>query len=139
MEHTSLTFNTEGEGFTDITFAIQEVLKEKLLTKPDQNGLLNIFVKHTSCALTINEAYDPSANQDLVEFLKHLAPTNLKFIKHTDEGPDDSPSHMKTMLTQTSLCIPVIEGKMQFGTWQGIYLCEFRSQPKKRTLLVSFQ
>lgn len=138
INHTTITVNTTGEGFTDTTFAIQEALKEKLLETPDQNGLLNIFVKHTSCALTINEAYDPSAREDLESFLRHLAPTNLKFIKHTDEGPDDSPSHMKTLLTQTSLSIPVIAGKMQLGTWQGIYLCEFRRDPKKRTLLLSF-
>lgn len=135
--HTTIIQQTKGEGFTDITFAIQEKLKKELLSKTDQNGLLNIFIKHTSCALTINEAYDPSAREDMENFLRHLAPENLKFIKHTDEGPDDSPSHMKSILTQTSLSIPVINGELQLGTWQGIYLCEFRNSPKERTVLLS--
>lgn len=139
MRSTTLTIDTAGDLFYDITFKVQERLKEALLKDLEQtSGLLHLFLKHTSCALTINEAYDPKACEDMQAFLKHLAPENLSFIKHTDEGPDDSPSHMKALVTGHSLSIPVIDGHLQLGTWQGIYLCEFRKSPKQRNILLSF-
>lgn len=138
MQSTTLTINTETDLFYDITFKVQEKLKVLLKESQKTNGLLNLFLKHTSCALTINEAYDPKACEDMQNFLRYLAPDNLDFIKHKDEGPDDSPSHMKAILTGVSLNIPVIDGQLQLGTWQGIYLCEFRRSPKTRNVIVSF-
>lgn len=137
MKTHNLSLSTSGQNFIDITKDIQVSLK-KMLDRDKSSGLLNIFCKHTSCALTINEAYDPLAKKDLENFLNHLAPQNLSFIEHTDEGPDDSPSHMKALITGHTLTIPVIDGEIQLGTWQGIYFCEFRDDPKKRNLLLSF-
>lgn len=137
MKSIKLTTQTPGDGLHDITDRVKEVLSTQLCSR-GESGLLHLFLQHTSCALTINEAYDPLAARDMEKFLKHLAPESLSFIQHTDEGPDDSPSHMKALITGHSLTIPVIEGEMQLGTWQGIYLCEFRSSPKNRNILISF-
>ena len=123
-----ITIQTNGEGFYDVTKQIKSQIDVR------KSGLLTIFCPHTSCALTINEAYDPSACEDMVAFLKHLAPRNLKFIKHTMEGPDDSPSHMKAMLLQHCLQMIVEDGKLILGRWQGIYLAEFRDATHERTL-----
>ena len=94
---------------------------------------------HTSCGLTINESYDPSAASDMESFLKHLAPRDLSLITHTAEGEDDSPSHMKSMLINNSLQLIVEEGNPLIGTWQGIFLCEFRDRPHRRNILLKFQ
>jgi secondary thiamine-phosphate synthase enzyme len=124
----TLKINTQGEGFYEITD------KLKALAATASSEILTIFCPHTSCALTINEAYDPSASEDMVAFLKHLAPRNLHFIKHTLEGPDDSPSHMKAMLLQHSLQLIVENGKLIIGQWQGIFLAEFRDKPHERSV-----
>ena len=137
MKSSSLTITALNKGLLDITQQIKENLTQNLDLK-EESGLLNLFIQHTSCALTINEAYDPLAANDLGEFLEHLAPTNLTFIKHTDEGPDDCPSHMKALITGHSLTIPVFKGHLQLGRWQGIFLCEFRDTPRPRTILSSF-
>lgn len=136
MSLTRLIIPTQGEQFYDITARVKDSLE--LIRGENQSGLLNLFIQHTSCALTINESYDPSAREDMEEFLRHLAPRNLKFIKHDDEGPDDSPSHMKSMLIQNSITIPVEKGQLLLGQWQGIYLCEFRDAPKERSILLKF-
>ncbi len=128
----TLEISTRGEGFIEITAQVRELVEAQKI----QSGVVVIQNTHTSCGLTINEAYDPSAKADLVNFLKHLAPENLKFIEHTDEGPDDSPSHMKALLVQPTLNLILEQGKLQLGQWQGIYLCEFRRAPKTRRLLV---
>lgn len=138
MNSTNLSIHTEGDLFYDITFKVQEKAEELVSASAKESGLLHLFLKHTSCALTINEAYDPKACEDMQNFLRHLAPDNLSFIKHKDEGPDDSPSHMKAIITGHSLSIPVISGQLQLGTWQGIYLCEFRRSPKQRNVLISY-
>lgn len=135
MKSWQCSIQTNGEKFYDITKQIHSSFKEKV---KNQDGLLIIFNPHTSCGLTLNEAYDPSARLDLEEFLKHTAPRNLSFIKHTDEGEDDSPSHMKSLLTGGSLQIIVEDGELLLGTWQGIYLCEFRDHPKTRNLKLKF-
>lgn len=127
-----LEISTQGEGFVEITQQVASFINQSQV----QSGVLIIQNTHTSCGLTINEAYDPSAKKDMVNFLKHLAPENLKFIEHTDEGPDDSPSHMKALLVQPSLNIIIDQGKMLLGQWQGIYLCEFRRAPKTRRLFM---
>lgn len=128
----TLEFHTHGEGFRDITKEVESFVSSSGLT----SGILVIQNTHTSCALTINEAFDPAAQADMVNFLKYLAPENLSFITHTDEGPDDSPSHMKSILLQPSLTIIIEQGKMLLGQWQGIYLCEFRRAPKTRRLIL---
>jgi secondary thiamine-phosphate synthase enzyme len=127
-----IKINTNGEGFYSLTASIKNLVKKEW---SNVNGVLTLFNTHTSCALTINEAYASEASEDLEAFLKYLAPRNLSFIKHKDEGPDDSPSHMKSMLLQTSLQIFVNQGELILGQWQGIYLCEFRDEPKTRKIL----
>lgn len=132
----TLTIQTSGERFYPVTDLIRQSLPE--LLSHSKNGVLTIYCPHTSCGLTINESYEASAAQDMQEFLKRLAPRNASFITHTTEGDDDSPSHMKSILLQTSLQIIVEDGKLCMGTWQGIYLCEFRDQPKSRQLWLKF-
>ncbi|OIQ17829.1 MAG: hypothetical protein BM556_10395 [Bacteriovorax sp. MedPE-SWde] len=135
MPTKSVIVNTSGEAFYDIT---ESVKREATKLINSQEGLLYIFTVHTSCALTCNEAFDPSAKIDMEEFMKHLAPRNLKFITHTAEGPDDSPSHMKSILLNQNLCFPVINNKLQLGTWQGIYLAEFRDGTRDRSILIKY-
>ncbi|WP_164848396.1 secondary thiamine-phosphate synthase enzyme YjbQ [Halobacteriovorax sp. HLS] len=137
MSFTKIQIKTSGERFYNITEQIKECLGS--LLNGSSSGVLHIFVQHTSCGLTINESYDPSAKEDLERFLKHLAPRNLAFIEHTDEGEDDSPSHMKTMLVNQNLGFIVEDSQLQLGTWQGIYLCEFRDSPKTRSILIKYQ
>lgn len=125
-----LEISSQGEGMINITEDVASLIEGV------SSGIVIVQNTHTSCGLTINEAFDPSAKEDMENFLKHLAPENLKFIKHTDEGPDDSPSHMKSLLVQPSLTIIIDNGKMLLGKWQGIYLCEFRRSPKLRRILI---
>lgn len=134
-----LQVQTRGEGFYNITKDVQNSCDECLLEKePNTSGVLFIISMHTSCGLLMNEAYDSSAKRDLEKFLKYLAPRDLPFIEHTAEGEDDSPSHMKTALLQQNLALPVEEGEILFGSWQGIYLAEFRDAPKKRNIILKF-
>jgi len=132
-----ITVSTSGEEFYEITHQIEEQLNR--FTQDYPEGILYIFIPHTSCALTINESFDPTAKDDMKKFLRHLAPESLPFISHTSEGSDDSPSHMKSILLQTTLTIPVHQGKMMLGTWQGIYLCEFRKDSKRRKLILKYR
>ena len=131
-----ITISTSGEEFYEITHQIEQELIR--MTQSNPEGMLHIFIAHTSCALTINESFDPSAKEDMKNFLRHLAPQNLSFISHTSEGPDDSPSHMKSILLQNTLSIPVHQAKMMLGTWQGIYLCEFRMDSKHRKIILKY-
>ena len=123
-----ITVQTAGEGFYEITDEVRTQVRTT------ESGVLTLFCPHTSCALAINEAYDPSAREDMTAFLEHIAPKNLAFIRHTAEGPDDSPSHMKAILMQTSLQLIIEEGALVLGRWQGIYLTEFREAPHTRQL-----
>lgn len=134
-----IKIQTTGEKFQNITTLIQETLSNTIeQNRLSDSGILFISCPHTSCALTINEAYEESAQLDMQSFLKHLAPRDLPFIVHTTEGPDDSPSHMKSMLLQQSLSLIVDHSKMLLGTWQGIYLAEFRDQKKTRSLYLKY-
>ncbi|EQC51884.1 secondary thiamine-phosphate synthase enzyme YjbQ [Bacteriovorax sp. DB6_IX] len=135
MPTKTVIVNTSGEGFYDITESVKTHSKQLI---DSDEGLLYIFTMHTSCALTINEAFDPSAKTDMENFMKHLAPRNLSFITHTAEGADDSPSHMKSILLNQNLCLPVENGDLIMGTWQGIYLSEFRDGQKDRKILLKF-
>ena len=129
----SLSVATEGKGFIDITGALARWLEDI----GGGNGLLTVFVRHTSASLTIQENADPNVQRDLGDALEALAPEGAHYA-HQEEGPDDMPSHIKAMLTSVSLGIPVVDGKMTLGTWQGVYLIEHRASPHRRTLALSF-
>jgi secondary thiamine-phosphate synthase enzyme len=100
-------------------------------------GLLTIFIPHTSASLLIQENYSPAVRQDLAAFLARLAPEEPALYRHNDEGPDDMPAHLKSALTQVQLTIPVSDGEIQLGTWQGIFLLEHRAAPHRRDLILT--
>ena len=100
-------------------------------------GLLNLFVKHTSCALSINENADPDVRSDMEKIMNHIVKENEPYYNHTLEGADDMPAHAKSSLFGVSITIPVTNGKLNLGTWQGIYLCEFRDYGGNRTIVAT--
>ena len=100
-------------------------------------GLLHVFIKHTSAGLTLNENADPSVRADFEQIFNYLVPENLPFLTHTMEGPDDMPAHIKAALIGHSVQIPISNGRPNLGTWQGIYLCEFRNRATPRTLILT--
>ena len=101
------------------------------------SGLLHVFIQHTSAAITINEDADPSVREDFESIFNYLVPENLPFLRHTIEGPDDMPAHIKAALIGTSVTIPISGGRLNLGTWQGIYLCEFRNRASGRRLVLT--
>ena len=101
-----------------------------------ETGLLTVFVQHTSASLAIQENADPDVVRDLADFFERLAPENDARYRHRDEGPDDMPAHIRSALTQTSLTIPVVDGRMALGTWQGIYLFEHRAAAHRRSVVL---
>lgn len=107
------------------------------LPRLPQTGLLNLFVRHTSCALTVNENADPDVRTDLDKILNHLVPEGEPYYDHTLEGLDDMPAHAKSTLCGVSLTIPITDGRLNLGTWQGIYLCEFRDYGGPRSLVAT--
>lgn len=117
-------------GFHLIT---SEVLSH--LPQLPQTGILHIFVKHTSCSLSINENYDPDVRGDMERIFNHMVPENQPYYEHTLEGSDDMPAHAKSSILGVSLTIPITRGKLNLGTWQGIYLCEHRNYGGSRTLV----
>ena len=126
-----LVVETDGQGFIEIT----EALSRWLFGTGVLNGLLTIFCRHTSASLLIQENADPDVRQDLLTALDRLAPREAGYV-HSTEGPDDMPAHIRTMLSGVSLSIPVVEGQMVLGTWQGVYLAEHRDRPHTRDLIV---
>jgi secondary thiamine-phosphate synthase enzyme len=102
-----------------------------------RSGLLHLFLQHTSAALTINEAADPDVLTDFESIFNHIVPEGMTFLRHTIEGPDDMPAHIKAAMIGHSLSIPIIEGRLALGTWQGIYLCEFRNRGGSRRLVAT--
>jgi secondary thiamine-phosphate synthase enzyme len=126
-----LVVETEGPGFTEIT----EALSRWVFGTGILNGLLTIFCRHTSASLLIQENADPDVRRDLLTALDRLAPREAGYV-HSTEGPDDMPAHIRTMLSAVSLSIPVVDGQMVLGTWQGIYLAEHRDRPHTRDLIV---
>lgn len=128
-----LRIATRGKGFTDIT----EDLRRWLGSISAEDGLLTVFVCHTSASLTIQENADPNVRRDLMTALAGLAPEGAHYM-HDEEGPDDMPSHIKSMLTDVSLSVPVMRGRMALGTWQGIYLIEHRAAPHQRNIALSY-
>ena len=131
---TEVFVSTKPKQLNLITSQISEVMANWDLPR---SGLLNIFIHHTSASLVIQENADPTARQDLEQFFDRLVPENQSWMRHTLEGPDDSPSHMRSTLTQTSLNIPIVGGQLGLGTWQGIYLFEHRSRSHNRTLTLT--
>lgn len=127
-----LEIRTPGQGLHAITDKVAAQLKAWKV----EEGMCHLYLQHTSASLLISESYAASAKRDLEEFLRRIAPANQSWHQHTEEGPDDSPSHMRALLTGTSEAIPVDDGKLSLGTWQGIYLCEHRSEPHRRTVLI---
>jgi secondary thiamine-phosphate synthase enzyme len=128
-----LVVETPGEGFTDITRDAARFVAQS----GAGDGVLLLYLRHTSASLTIQENADPDVLTDLVTALRRLAPTDGPWV-HTAEGPDDMPGHIRAMLTGVSLHVPVRGGAMALGTWQGIYLVEHRRRPHRRELLLQF-
>ena len=127
-----LTVETSGQGLREITREVQKVLAEAKI----REGLCTLFLRHTSASLVIQENADPSAKRDLERWLNRLVPEGDPFYSHDAEGPDDMPSHIKAALTASSLSIPVSEGRLALGTWQGIYLWEHRRRGAARELVL---
>jgi secondary thiamine-phosphate synthase enzyme len=127
-----LTLKPRTRGFHLIT---GEVVAQ--LPPLPRTGILNLFVQHTSCALSINENYDPSVRADMEQIYNRLVRENEPYYRHTDEGSDDMPSHAKSSLTGVSLTIPITNGRLNLGTWQGIYLCEFRDYGGARRVVAT--
>ncbi|GGH11594.1 hypothetical protein GCM10011586_30380 [Silvibacterium dinghuense] len=123
--------STRGQGLYEFTSTIDEwVVRQKI-----QTGLLTVFCRHTSASLLIQENADPTVRRDIKAYFDHLAPEDGPYI-HTAEGPDDMPAHLKTALTQVQLSIPVINGNLVLGTWQGVYLFEHRTHPHRREIVL---
>ncbi len=104
-----------------------------------QSGLLHVFIKHTSASLTINENADPTVRDDMEQFFNRAVPENAPYFTHTYEGPDDMPAHIKASMLGSSVTIPITDGRLNLGTWQGIYLCEHRDRGGSRTLVLTVQ
>ena len=130
--HHHLEIRTRGKGLYPCT---REVAAWLASTKAD-TGLLTLFIQHTSASLVIQENADPDVVLDLADFFEGLAPENDPRYRHRTEGPDDMPAHIRSALTQTSLSIPVIGGRMALGIWQGIYVFEHRSSPQLRSVVL---
>jgi secondary thiamine-phosphate synthase enzyme len=128
-----LTVQTPGAGFTDLTAEIAQFVKDT----GGREGVVMLFVRHTSASLTIQENADPTVLTDLMTALDRVAPEDAGW-RHDTEGPDDMPAHIKTMFTGTSLHIPIIKGELALGTWQAIYLVEHRRRPHRREIVVQF-
>ena len=129
----TIEVNTRGKGLYPFTDEISNHIRQWGI----QGGMCFLYVQHTSASLVISESYDPTARIDLEAFMERLAPERQSWHRHTLEGADDSPSHMRAMLTDTDLTIPIDEGSLSLGTWQGVYLFEHRTRGHRRR--VKFQ
>ena len=128
----ALMLRTGGRGFYEIT----EKINAQIRTWNVKEGVAYIFLQHTSASLVINESYASSAQRDMENLLTRLAPEGESWYSHTMEGSDDSPSHLRTMITHTSLTVPVDDGQLNLGTWQGIFLAEHRQRGHQRQILL---
>ena len=128
-----LTVRTPGAGFVDLTREVARFVDDASA----KEGVVTLFIRHTSASLTIQENADPSVLDDLMTALGRLAPVDAGWT-HDTEGPDDMPAHVKTMLTAASLQIPVLNGKLALGTWQAVYLIEHRTRPHRREIVLQF-
>jgi secondary thiamine-phosphate synthase enzyme len=128
-----LEVRTNGKGLYEITDDIQDKIDKCGVC----NGTVTIFVQHTSCSVIIMENADPTARHDLDKFFDHLVPEDADYFTHGSEGSDDMPSHIRMVLTRTSETVPITDGRMQLGTWQGIFLFEHRRAPHRRNVSVT--
>ncbi len=129
----ALTVPTRGRGFTDITAQVDNLVAASGV----QVGIANIFTAHTSCSLLISENADPAVRRDLERWFARAVPDGDALFEHDAEGPDDMPAHVRSALTGVSLTVPVCKGRLQLGTWQGIYLWEHRTRPHQRKVVVT--
>lgn len=129
----SFSVSTRGKGTYEITDEVARIVRASGV----KTGTVTVFVQHTSASLIIYENADPSARTDLHAFFERLVPENQDYFVHTAEGPDDMPSHLRMVLTRTSEVVPVAQGQMTLGTWQGIFLFEHRRAPHRRDVVVS--
>ncbi len=132
LTHTFVV-GTRGKGTYEITQEVARFVRDSGVG----TGTVTVFVQHTSASLVIYENADPSARTDLHEFFERLVPEDQDYFVHTDEGPDDMPSHLRMVLTRTSEVVPIAAGRMQLGTWQGIFLFEHRRAPHRRNIVVT--
>jgi len=128
-----LEVRTRGKGLCEITDDVQLKIEKRGV----QNGTVTVFVQHTSCSIVIMENADTTARRDLEEFFDRLVPEDADYFTHDSEGSDDMPSHIRMVLTHTSETVPIADGKMQLGTWQGIFLFEHRRAPHRRKIFVT--
>ncbi len=132
VNQTSFRLSARPRGFHVITREIVEHLPSL-----PQTGLLHLFIQHTSAAITVNEAADPDVLTDFESIFNQLVPENLPFLVHTLEGPDDMPAHIKAAMIGNSITLPITHGRLNLGTWQGIYLCEFRNRASGRGIVAT--
>ncbi len=128
-----LEIDTRGRGTTDLTSDIQSIVRRSGV----KTGICNVFIRHTSASLMICENADPAVLRDLETFMSRLVPDGDPMFTHTAEGPDDMPAHVRSILTQSDLTIPVTAGRCALGTWQGVYLWEHRHRGHRRTVVVT--
>ncbi len=128
----SLAVDTPGRGLTEITPELAEWVSAQRMSE----GVLTVFIRHTSASLLIQENADPDVQSDLDRFLTRLVPDGDTLFRHRAEGPDDMPAHIRAALTQTCLAIPVVRGRLGLGTWQGLYVFEHRFRPQSRSVLL---
>ena len=133
VHHEGLEVRTHGKGLYEIT----DDVHSKLDNCGVRNGTVTVFVQHTSCSIVIMENADPTARRDLEKFFDRLVPEDADYFSHDAEGSDDMPSHIRMVLTRTSETVPLVDGKMQLGTWQGIFLFEHRRAPHRRKVLIT--
>jgi secondary thiamine-phosphate synthase enzyme len=132
IRNTTLTLATRGKGLYPFTRLVEDWIAKLSISE----GLVTAFVQHTSCSLVIQENADPDVTLDLRDFFERLVPEDQEGYRHTAEGPDDMTSHIRSALTQTSLSIPLVTGRLALGTWQGLYLFEHRSRQHQRRVLL---
>jgi secondary thiamine-phosphate synthase enzyme len=133
VRHDQLEVRTNGKGLYEITDGVQSKIDKCGV----RNGTVTAFVQHTSCSVIIMENADPSARRDLEEFFDRLVPEDADYFTHGSEGSDDMPSHIRMVLTRTGETVPIVDGKLQLGTWQGIFLFEHRRAPHRRKVFVT--
>jgi secondary thiamine-phosphate synthase enzyme len=133
VHHDQLEVRSHGKGLREITDDVQSKIDKSGV----RNGTVTVFVQHTGCSIVVMENADPTAQHDLEEFFDRLVPENADYFTHDAEGGDDMPSHIRMVLTRTSETVPIADGKMQLGTWQGIFLFEHRRAPHRRKLFLT--
>jgi secondary thiamine-phosphate synthase enzyme len=134
IRSTTLTIPTKGKGLYPFSKPVEDWISKQHVA----NGLLTVFVQHTSCSLVVQENADPDVTLDLRDFFERLVPEEEEIYRHTAEGLDDMTSHIRSTLTQTSLSIPLISGSLALGTWQGLYVFEHRARPHQRRVVLQF-